>query len=308
MPEKKKYPNLAERERLAAEAEEQKIEKAEKAEAAKDRAEERRQEKAKKDGVGLGAALQRVADKHETITAAREDHSGAVAEYLKPYLKKLNALEMSIKEFPMNTSIPWADIESDVLDPTSPENIREVGERYGVERKALYDMSKKRKWTRRRAIVMELHSRSSTVKSMASISHAMVGGNGDPQASVVNEEELLVGLVNECLNQINVALASGLIPFRSAGDVDKIVRLLLHVQGKVDDTQQERETMTPAMMETIAAKVAKNLKVDAAMAGLVVIGPVQEAEFEVVEDEPLAGDWADDDAEVDATVEESAAS
>ena len=302
---KGRYPPLEERERLAREAEEKKAAKEANREERQHRAAIRKEEQAKKDGVGLGAALQRVADKHETITAAREDHSGAVAEYLKPFLKKLNALEMSVREFPFNTSIPWAEIESDVLDPTSPENIREIGDRYGVEKKALYDMSKKRKWTRRRAIIMELHSRSSTVKAMAGISHAMVGGNGDPQATIAKDEEMLVVLVKECLLQINNSLAAGLIPFRSAGDVDKIVRLLLVVQGKADSIKEHRNELTPAAMETIAAKVAKNLKVDAALGGLMVIEP-RDAEFEIVKDKPLPETWADAGLE-EAEVEESAA-
>jgi hypothetical protein len=279
-----KYPPLEERLRLEQEAEARKAENATKAAEAKAARAERTEKRDVQDGLGLGAALQRVAEKQGEIEVARENHTAAVAEYLKPYLKKLNALERSMRPFPSNVQIPWADVESDVLDPTSPENIREIGDRYGIDRKALYDMSKKRKWTKRRAIVMELHSRTSTVKALANSTHAMVGGSGDPGASIVEDEELLVGLVKECLNQINTSLAAGLIPFRSAGDVDKIVRLLLVVQGKADSIREHRDQMTPAQMETLAAKVAKNLKVDAALAGIVV--PTQDAEFEVLDEEP----------------------
>ena len=290
-----KYPPLEERLRLEQEAEERRAEKAEKQAVAKADRAERTAKRDVEEGLGLGAALQRISDQHAKIEGAREDHTAAVAEYLKPYLKKLNALERSMMPFPSNVQIPWADVESDVLDPTSPENIREIGDRYGIDRKALYDMSRKRKWTKRRAIVMELHSRTSTVKAIASTSHAMVGGNGDPNATILKEEEMLVGLIQECIKQITESLAAKRIPFRSAGDIDKIVRLLLVVQGKADSIRENRNQITPAEMETIAAKVARNLKVDVALAGIVV--PTQDAEFEVLDDEP----------EEAAVVEESAA-
>lgn len=273
------YPPLEQRERKAREAKERKGRTAERKVGREQRAEQDEVDK----GIDMGAALQRVMDKHESIESARENHTAAVSEYLKPYLKKLNALERSMRLFPSNVQIPWADIESDVLDPTSPENIREIGDRFGVDRKALYDMSKKRKWTARRAVVMELYSRTSTVKAIASTSHAMVGGDGNPAASIAEDEEVLVGLVKTCLGKIAEALNKGTIAFRSAGDIDKIVRLLLVVQGKADSIRENRDRITPAQLETIAAKVAKNLKVDVALAGLVV--QPREAEFEVL-DEP----------------------
>jgi hypothetical protein len=219
-----------------------------------------------------------------------------VAEYLRPYLKRLTALERSLYEFPANATIPWAEIENEVLDPTSPENIREVGDRYGVEKKALYDMSRKRKWTKRRAVVMELHSRQTTARALASSSHAMVGGSGRPDETIIEQEEEMLGLVKECIGQIKNSLAAGLIPFRSAGDVDKIVRLLLVVQGKADSIRENRNSLSAADLERIAAKVGKNLKVDAAMAGLV----VQEADFDILDEppetDPLPAQWDESEA------------
>lgn len=232
-------------------------------------------EKPREEIDGLGASLQRVIAKQEGIEGVRGEQSAAVADYLKPYLKRLASLERALPTFPDNALTPWADIESDVLDPTNPETIREVALRYGTDPKHAYLMSRRRKWTKRRAVIMELHARNSTAKALASTTNILAGGDGVSR-SLVEDEEEMVGLVRDCLAGFREAMNGGLIPFRSTGDLDKLIRLMHFVKGRADSIHENRNRIEPKDLEAIASKVARTLRLDSVLSGV-----VRDAEFEV---------------------------
>jgi hypothetical protein len=247
---------------------------------------------------GLGVVLQRFEDKENAIAAARAEHAAVVQEYLLPYVRKLSDIEASLPGFRFNTSIPWPDIENDVLDPTNAESMADVARRFGVAVKLVYEMSRRRKWTKRRALLGELHARTSSARAFASAANAMVGGNGNPQETIADDADELAMVVKEMIAQLRTAVQTGEIPWKSWGDVEKALKVALVVQGRADSIRENRSTVTQKDLEAITRRVVHKLQIDPILAGL----QVQEADFEVADDPARDPDVEDAEAEAAATV------
>ncbi len=232
--------------------------------------------------TSLGAALQRFVNKHE-LTTGEPASIAATAEYLRPFLQRLDKVERGLPEFPPNSSLPWSEMESIVLDVEDNRSMRQIAQAYGLDPTHVYEMSRERKWKARRAILRELHARASTVRALAGHTALLAGHGGDPKLTELQQEEQLCGLVESCIVVFREALKDGQVQFRSARDLDVLARLMAFLKGRADHITETRNRISPEELEAIAAKVAKRTKFSAADVGI-----VTDAQFTVLgDDEPL---------------------
>lgn len=224
--------------------------------------------------------------------------SAAVAEYLKPYLDQLARVEKDITPFPPNAVLPWPEIESAVMEPGSAESFREVAERYGIKYQYLMALAKGRRWRARRAILQELAARRSTALALADHTALMTGTSAtavsDPLA---REEEVLVKMVEDCIRVFDASLKAGHVRFKSARDIDTLMRLLQFLKGKAERIEERRHALSPEMLEGVAAKVMKRLRWSPELAGVVTDVDFTEVKTEAAQpetpaDEPATADPA----------------
>lgn len=300
-PKKKRYEPLAVRLKKAQQAEDaKKVREAEKQAKAEKKAERETVKAAKADAESgsLGAALSRFIEHHGPDADKIGDGEAAVvADFLRPYVDRLKKLERNLPEFPAQSDLPWWDVESAVLDVNEPRTINKIGESFGLDRHRIYEMSKKRKWKERRAVLQELQARKSTMAALAQPTQ-IITGNGkslSKDSKEDAEEKKFVSLVEDCISVFNEALKNGMIRMTSTRDLDTLMRLLHFLKGKAEKIEERRHRVTPDQFKEIVAEVAKQVRWSPAAAGVVldadyeIVGDLDEmpgisdAEFETVE-------------------------
>lgn len=246
---------------------------------------EREGQKADKTSGSFGAALDKFIGEHGADKDAIGDgEAQVVANFLRPYVENLKKLERHLPEFPDASDIPWCDVESAVLDPSDPRTVAKIATQFNIDRHRAYEMSKKRKWKERRAVLRQLRARKTTMKALAEPVQ-IISGNGKSIAATGQdaEEKQFVTLVENCISVFTEALNDGLVRFTSARDLDTLMRLMHFLKGKADKIAEQRHRVTPAQFREIVAEVVAQTRFSPRMAGVVL-----DADYEVIGDEDEA--------------------
>jgi hypothetical protein len=209
------------------------------------------------------------------------DPSMAMA-YLRPFVDELRAVERAIQPFPTRgDASAWHEIEARAIDPQSTESYERLGKRFGVSRSGVDQMGVRRKWRQRRAILTEIQARRTAAVAMLGV-HGRAPAVASPRrAGGVDQaeqaERRFLNLVDRALVLLEANMADGRL---QAKELDILIRLAKYLQGHAERVVEHRERITPAYVERTAAKIARSLNLDAALAGLV--PSVTDAEFRVV--------------------------
>ena len=204
-----------------------------------------------------------------------EADASAAAVYLKPYLDNLATLNEKVKPFPTSPRAgPWSAIENEVLDPDCNESVLQVGERHGMSKNHIYRMSGRRLWKERRQVILEIHARQSVAGTLVSTGRVVAPRR--KRLSREAYEKRVLGLIDRSLEVFERGLESGQVVFKSAKDLDVLVRLAKYVQGEADKIIERRDRVTPEMLMRRTRAIAKSLNLDEQLAGIV---PIREAEF-----------------------------
>lgn len=205
----------------------------------------------------------------------------AAAVYMKPILDRLAEIERNLPAFPPKAqgAVAWHVIESEVLDPRSRASIREIGRRHGVSHNSTVNMGKARRWMDRRAAILEIQARKSTVVALLETGTEI--GPARRRGYREKSDRRYIDLVDRALQVIEHQLKVNPTKPLPARDLDILIRLAKYLRGEADKIVERRDRITPADLERRARKIAKSMHVDAALAGL-----VQDADFTVVDGPP----------------------
>ena len=241
--------------------------------------------KADRQSGSLGAAIDQFISAHGPGKDDIGDGEAAVvADFLQPYVERLKKLERRLPDFPETSDLPWWEVESAVLDISDPRTINKVGVAFGIDRHRMYEMSKKRKWKDRRKVLQELRSRKSTMKALAEPVQIISGNGTSLQAKGPDaEDRKFVKLVEDCITVFTEGMKQGMVEFKTARDLDTLMRLMHFLEGKADKIEEQRTRVSPAQFKEIVAEVVKQTRFSPAAAGVVV-----DADYEIIGDEPNA--------------------
>lgn len=203
--------------------------------------------------------------------------------YLREYLETLANLERGLPPLPsMPDSGPWSLIESAALDVVANEPFKQIAARFGVNEKSMYQWSGKRRWKQRRALLLELQARQTSAAALVEYGNLAgtptkgeLTGSGQ---SEVDEAKELQNLVRRSIAVFEKALENGQVQFKSARDMETLIKLLGWLQGRADKIIEHQHVVTIEDLETTIARVTKRMRFTPEMAGV-----VREGEFTVLE-------------------------
>ncbi|HET6494971.1 MAG TPA: hypothetical protein VFH61_06365 [Thermoleophilia bacterium] len=227
-------------------------------------------------GAALASFIKKLGDERGDVAP---DHSVAVAEYLSPYLDRLAKTERGLIPFGPQSTLPWHDIEATVLDVNDNRSLKSIAGAEGVSTELMYEMSKKRKWKPRRAILQELHARRTTVMALSDTTQILAGKKPGSELSIkdLKDETQFKEIVGECISVFRECMKAGIVEFKSAKDIDVLIRLMHFVEGKADKIEERRHRITVEDLQKIAAVSAKRHNWSPEMAGV-----VSDADFTVI--------------------------
>jgi hypothetical protein len=223
-----------------------------------------------------------------TFEGVNEDEpvdASAAALYLKEYIETLHNLERGLPPLPSNPdSGPWSLVERDALDVVANEPFKRIGERYGVNEASMYTWSRKRRWKQRRALLLELQARQSTAEALIKHAHAVPAKANKKKKSDREEADELQDLVRRCITVFEKAMENGQVQFKSARDMETLIKLLGWLQGRADKIVEHQHHITVGDLEKVLTQVVKRMKFTPEMAG---VSDPKDAQYTIIgEEEP----------------------
>ncbi len=209
----------------------------------------------------------------------------ASAQYLAPFVERLQALERDLPPFPSNHGgAPWAEAEAAALDISRRESLASLRQRFGLQTNALYAWAAKRRWKERRAVLSELLARRTSAAVLVDSGKAL---GVEPPENPIRPESLderetrLIDLCELALKQFATRLGKEEIDFKNGvRDLDVLARLIAFLRGQAERIVERRNTVSVIDLERAAAQVARRMRtIDPALAGV-----VRDAEFRPAED------------------------
>lgn len=200
-----------------------------------------------------------------------EPDASAAASYLREYVETLHNLERGLPPLPSAPDAgPWSLVERDALDVSTNEPFSHIAERYGVNVKSLYTWSKKRRWKQRRALLLELQARQSTAAALVKHAQAVPAKPSETdQKSDEDEARELQDLVRRCIRVFEAALENGQVQFKSARDMETLIKLLGWLQGRADKIIEHNHNITVKDLEVVVTRIVKRMNFTPEMAGVV---------------------------------------
>ena len=220
----------------------------------------------------------------EGVEEGQEPDASAAALYLKEYIETLHNLERGLPPLPSNPdSGPWSLIERDALDVVANEPFNRIAARYGVNENSMYTWSKRRRWKQRRALLLELQARQSTAEALVKHAHAVPSKPAKNRKSDRDEADELQDLVRRCITVFETAMQNGQVQFKTARDMETLIKLLGWLQGRADKIVEHQHHITIQDMEITLTKIVKRMRFTPEMAGV-----VQTADYTVIgQEEPV---------------------
>lgn len=228
--------------------------------------------------LSMASALQRLIERRGVETG-NPDAVTAAAEYLRPYIERLQIAERGLPPFPENSNINWSLVEFEVLDVEANQSMASIAKRFGITTDQIYGMSRKRRWKARRSILEELQARFSAARILAKQS-AVIQGEARPQPSEEDIQEVFYEILRTNVQVYREMLNEGKIKISGPKDLDTLARLAAFLEGRAERITEERHRISPDILEAMLLRVGEKLNLSAEDIGLV------SAEYEVVEFDP----------------------
>lgn len=197
---------------------------------------------------------------------------------LQELVEEYKALNEGLGALPSGPRSPdWQRMEAEVLDPQSSASITEIATKYGVQENSAYRVSKMRKWMPRKRLVYRIAQKTSalSIGEAASLSAQVPLG----MQSQEDQELRMLAMVDRAMQVWDKCLDEGKIQFKTAKDLDTLVRLVAFIQGRAERIIEQRHRLSPKDFEKIVARVQKRHRWSPKLAGV-----VQDAEFTVVQE------------------------
>jgi len=198
---------------------------------------------------------------------------------LQALVEEYQALNQGLGVLPSGPRSPdWEAMEGEVLDPLSSASITQIAEKFGVQENSAYRVSKMRKWMQRKQLIHRIAQKTNSLSigEAASLSAQVPLG----MQSQEDQELRMLAMVDRAMAVWDKCLDAGKIQFKTAKDLDTMVRLVAFIQGRAERIIEQRHRLSPKDFEKIVAKVQKRHRWSPKLAGV-----VQEADFTVLEDE-----------------------
>ena len=190
-------------------------------------------------------------------------------------VKEHDVLVAGLPPLPSGPRSPkWDQIENALLDPRCNDSIGEIARENGIQENTAYRVSTFRKWMERRRLIQEIARKTNALAvGQGALGSALVPLTMQSEA---DQELRMLDMVDRAMRVWDKCLEQGKVQFKSAKDLDTLVRLVAFIQGRAERIIEQRHRLSPKEFEKIVSRVQKRHRWSPEQAGL-----VRDAEFEV---------------------------
>jgi hypothetical protein len=197
---------------------------------------------------------------------------------LQALIEEYQALSEGLAPLPSGARSPkWDKFEAQFLDPSSSASITEIAASFNVAENSAYRISKIRKWMERKRVLFQIAQKTNalSIGEAASVAAQVPLG----MQSQEDQELRMLAMVDRAMLVWDKCLDAGKIQFKTAKDLDIMVRLVAFIQGRAERIIEQRHRLSPKDFEKIVARVQKRHRWSPKQAGV-----IQDAEFTMVDE------------------------